>query len=53
MWTASTCAGTWEESLKMWLYLVAIAVNEDGCWEVLVAAEGMKADKASRAEPFK
>ena len=32
--------------------LVAVAVNEDGCREVLGAAEGMKEDKVSRASFF-
>ena len=37
----------WRGEYEKVAILVAIAVNEDGCREVLGAAEGMKEDKAS------
>lgn len=46
MWMGSICAATGGECENVAI-LVAIVVNEDGCREVLEAAEGMKEDKAS------
>ena len=44
--------GSVGETLNVAIW-VAIAVNEDGYWEALCAAEGMKEDKASWASFFR
>lgn len=46
MWTAYL-RRNWGGRYENVAILVAIAVNEDGCREVLGAAEGMEEDKAA------
>lgn len=43
----------WGGEIQNVSVLVAIGVNEDGCCEIIGAAEGMKEDKAERAEAFR
>ena len=60
MWAVSVCLSVWMESacvirggaFENVTVLAAIAVNEDGCREVLGAAKGMKEGETSWAGFF-